>query len=99
MIDYYEVDILPFSQQVYPGKNPAPMVGYDGMCPGPTFIVEKGRETVVRFTNKASMNSSVHLHGSYSVRDLILDQANMLTLEIACPLGRLGGGHNPAGLL
>ncbi|KAL2121670.1 hypothetical protein VTJ04DRAFT_2125 [Mycothermus thermophilus] len=36
------------------------------MSPGPTFIIEKGQETVVRFVNNASEATSVHLHGSYS---------------------------------
>ena len=43
------------------------LVGYDGISPGPTFLVEKGRETVVRFINNATLASAVHLHGSYSV--------------------------------
>uniref|UniRef100_L2G5G4 Bilirubin oxidase n=1 Tax=Colletotrichum fructicola (strain Nara gc5) TaxID=1213859 RepID=L2G5G4_COLFN len=65
-IDYYEVDIVPFKQQVYPNKGPASLVGYDGLSPGPTFLVPRGRETVVRFTNKATLPSAVHLHGSPS---------------------------------
>jgi len=66
-IDYYEVEILPLTTQVYPGKGPAHLVGYDGLSPGPTFFIERGREIMVRFTNKATLNNSVHLHGSYSV--------------------------------
>ncbi|KAK1757942.1 bilirubin oxidase [Echria macrotheca] len=65
-IDYYEVHINQFTQQVYPGKGPATLVGYDGMSPGPTFLIERGRESVVRFVNNATMDNSVHLHGSYS---------------------------------
>ncbi|KAF9878648.1 multicopper oxidase [Colletotrichum karsti] len=65
-IDYYEIDVLPFKKQVYPDRGPASLVGYDGMSPGPTFLVPRGRETVVRFTNKAVTPSAVHLHGSYS---------------------------------
>ncbi|KXX73319.1 Bilirubin oxidase [Madurella mycetomatis] len=65
-IDYYEVYITHFTQNIYPTRGDADLVGYDGMSPGPTFIVEKGRETVVRFVNNATMDSSVHLHGSYS---------------------------------
>lgn len=42
------------------------LVGYDGVSPGPTFRMEKGREAVVRFINKGVSNSSIHLHGSYS---------------------------------
>ncbi|KAJ4346273.1 hypothetical protein N0V95_005538 [Ascochyta clinopodiicola] len=65
-IDYYEIDVQPFEQQVYPGLKPAKLVGYDGTSPGPTFRMEKGREAVVRFKNHGSMDLSVHLHGSYS---------------------------------
>ncbi|KDN60548.1 putative bilirubin oxidase, partial [Colletotrichum sublineola] len=63
-IDYYEVDILPFKKQIYPDRGLTSMVGYDGMSPGPTFLVPRGREAVVRFTNKAVLPSAVHLHGS-----------------------------------
>lgn len=42
------------------------MVGYDGIAPGPTFIVPSGTETVIRFVNNAVLANSVHLHGSYS---------------------------------
>ncbi|KAJ4345843.1 uncharacterized protein N0V89_011978 [Didymosphaeria variabile] len=65
-IDYYEVDIKPFEQQVYKGLKPAQLVGYDGISPGPTFRMEKGREAIVRFVNHGEMDISVHLHGSYS---------------------------------
>lgn len=66
-IDYYEVDIQPFQKEVFPGLSSTSMVGYDGMSPGPMFVIEKGREAVVRFSNKATTDSVVHLHGSYSV--------------------------------
>lgn len=66
-IDYYEIYINQFKQKVYPTKGDAVLVGYDGISPGPTFLVEKGRETVVRFINNATLASAVHLHGSYSV--------------------------------
>ncbi|KAK0654786.1 Cupredoxin [Cercophora newfieldiana] len=65
-IDYYEVYISPYQQVVYPTKPPVNLVGYDGISPGPTFLIERGRETVVRFVNNATMANSVHLHGSYS---------------------------------
>jgi hypothetical protein len=72
-IDYYEIYINQFTQQVYPNKGNAVLVGYDGISPGPTFLIEKGRETVVRFINNATLASSVHLHGSYSVCHSLLD--------------------------
>jgi len=66
-INYYEVKISPLTQQVYPGKSKAKLVGYDGISPGPTFYMEKGTEAVVRFINNSPTSSSIHLHGSYSV--------------------------------
>ena len=43
VIDFYEIEIKPFEQQVYPGLQKARLVGYDGISPGPTFKIEKGR--------------------------------------------------------
>lgn len=63
---YYEIEIKPFTHQVYPGKQPAQLVGYDGISPGPTFVIPRGTETVVRFINHAAIENSVHLHGSPS---------------------------------
>jgi bilirubin oxidase len=65
-IRYYEIEIKPFSQQVYPGKSPAAQVGYDGISPGPTIIIPRNVESVVRFVNNAELENSVHLHGSPS---------------------------------
>lgn len=36
------------------------------MSPGPTFIIPRGIESVVRFVNNAERETSVHLHGSPS---------------------------------
>lgn len=59
------MEIKPLEVQLYPGLKKTTLVGYDGMVPGPTFKMTKGREAVVRFINNADMASSVHLHGSY----------------------------------
>ncbi|KAK3343292.1 Cupredoxin [Neurospora tetraspora] len=63
---YYQVEIKEFKSQVYPDRGQATLWGYDGISPGPTFMVEKGTETVVRFVNNARLANSVHLHGSFS---------------------------------
>jgi bilirubin oxidase len=68
-IKYFEIDIKPKSVQIYPNKKGmANFVGYDGMVPGPTIMVNRGQEAVVRFKNGASNknNVSIHLHGSPS---------------------------------
>lgn len=66
-VDYYEIDIKPVDVQIYPKLNKTRHVGYDGIVPGPTFMMEKGKEAVVRFVNHADRANSVHLHGSYSM--------------------------------
>lgn len=62
-IDFYEIDIKPFTRQHFPNLQPAHLVGYDGIAPGPTFRVRKGRESVVRFINHGTLQSAAHLHG------------------------------------
>ncbi|KAF2750399.1 Cupredoxin [Sporormia fimetaria CBS 119925] len=63
---YYELVIKSFTQQIYPNLKPAQLVGYDGISPGPTFMVPRGTETVVRVINQYTKEASVHLHGSPS---------------------------------
>ncbi|KAF2031423.1 Cupredoxin [Setomelanomma holmii] len=63
---YYEMDIKPYTQQIYPGKSPARLVGYNGTSPGPTIVVPRGIKTVVLFVNHGDRESSIHLHGSPS---------------------------------
>lgn len=73
-IDYYEIRISPFTKKYFPAlPGSARLVGYDGTEPGPTFLIPKGRETVVRVISENSeagggngRNSAVHLHGSAS---------------------------------
>jgi bilirubin oxidase len=66
-IDFFEIQILNFTRQVYPELDPTPLVGYDGMEPGPTFHMTKGREALVRFINVGNDKATVtHLHGSIS---------------------------------
>lgn len=64
-IDYYEVEIKPVEVQIYPKLGKTRLVAYDGVAPGPTFRMTKGREAVVRFINHGDLANSVHLHGSY----------------------------------
>ncbi|KAI0447314.1 Cupredoxin [Xylaria telfairii] len=63
---YFEIEEKLFQKQIYPNLLPTTFVGYDGITPGPSFIVPRGTETVVRFVNNAQRETSVHLHGSPS---------------------------------
>lgn len=64
IVDYYSMTIESFQAQIYPNLGPANLVGYNGMAPGPLYIVERGHETIIRCLNKGSQSSAVHLHGS-----------------------------------
>jgi FtsP/CotA-like multicopper oxidase with cupredoxin domain len=65
-IDFYELHVREFGRRFYPNLSNGTAIGYDGAFPGPTFRVERGRETVVRVVNQASRTVNLHLHGSYS---------------------------------
>ena len=66
MIDYYSLEVKSFQQQVYPDLGPANLIGYSGMAPGPTFMVERGHETIIRCLNHGTNPAAIHLHGSYT---------------------------------
>jgi hypothetical protein len=66
VVDFYEIRIKSFKKNIFKGLGDANFVRYDGMVPGPTFRVPKGRETVIRFINEQQNAASIHLHGSYS---------------------------------
>lgn len=65
-IDFYEITVQKFDKQTYPNLGTTSYTGYNGIAPGPTIKVKKGREAVVRFINNSDRPSSIHLHGSYS---------------------------------
>ena len=63
-VDFYSLTIEPFESQIYPDLGPVHLIGYNGMSPGPTFVVDRGQETIVRALNRGSLSASLHLHGS-----------------------------------
>src|SRR5690349_15478218 len=50
-IDYYEVRIKEFRQNLHSELPDTKVWGYDGTYPGPTFEVRKGRPIVVKWIN------------------------------------------------
>ncbi|KAH3913543.1 hypothetical protein HBH56_104400 [Parastagonospora nodorum] len=66
VLDYYEIDVRRLEKQIYPGLPSTQLIGYDGLQPGPTFVMRKGRESVVRFSNHGPTNVSTHVHGQYN---------------------------------
>ncbi|KAK0704633.1 hypothetical protein B0H67DRAFT_637171 [Lasiosphaeris hirsuta] len=63
---YFEIEIKTFQHTIFLDLGPATLVGYDGISPGPTLIIPRGTESIVRFVNNSPAKNSVHLHGSYS---------------------------------
>jgi FtsP/CotA-like multicopper oxidase with cupredoxin domain len=73
--DFYRITMKPTFVEIVPGL-PTQMWGYNGLVPGPTFRIQRGRKTVVRQINnlppvhpvlKYVPYTSVHLHGSVSL--------------------------------
>ncbi|KAI5788747.1 Cupredoxin [Pyronema domesticum] len=51
VVDFYEIRIKSFKKNIFKGLGDANFVGYDGMVPGPTFRVPRGRETLCYLKN------------------------------------------------
>src|SRR5688500_11991396 len=59
--DHYAITIQEGRAEIIPGTL-TPVYGYDGIYPGPTIRVRKGRTAVVRQTNGLPFAQNVHLH-------------------------------------
>jgi spore coat protein A len=68
--DYYDVVMRPGMADIIPGL-PTPILGYNGIYPGATFIAERKRTTVVRFVNRLNPAEicSTHYHGGHTPPD------------------------------
>jgi hypothetical protein len=62
-IDFFQIEIRDFEKQIYPGLQTTSLTGYNGIAPGPTLHMTRGREAIVRFINTSNRSSSIHLHG------------------------------------
>ncbi|RPA91866.1 Cupredoxin [Choiromyces venosus 120613-1] len=51
-IDFYQVTMQAFTKKLFPNLGDANLIGYNSVAPGPTFRIQKGRETDVRFVNE-----------------------------------------------
>ena len=65
-IQFYTSTVESFTKQIYPNLGPAHLTGYNGTVPGPTYIIPRGTESIIRYLNKGEVSASVHLHGSYT---------------------------------
>jgi len=61
--DFYEITQREAQVNILPGKF-TPIWGYDGLFPGPTIKAKRDRSVVIRYTNRLTVPTSVHLHGA-----------------------------------
>jgi hypothetical protein len=63
-IDYYEIEVRSLEKQIYPDLPRTHMVGYDGIEPGPKFMMRKGRGNALLLTSltEAVVSSSITAH-------------------------------------
>ncbi|HEY0637041.1 MAG TPA: multicopper oxidase family protein [Pseudonocardiaceae bacterium] len=63
--DVYELTQREASVEILPGLR-TPILGYDGVYPGPTIVSRSGRRTVVRHVNALGVPTVTHLHGGHT---------------------------------
>jgi FtsP/CotA-like multicopper oxidase with cupredoxin domain len=63
--DRYRIVARAAEQEILPGLR-TPVLGYDGIFPGPTLETRRGRPVVVEHVNELSVPTVVHLHGGHT---------------------------------
>jgi FtsP/CotA-like multicopper oxidase with cupredoxin domain len=71
--------------EILPGMR-TPILGYDGIFPGPTFETRRGRPLVVRHRNELPVPTVVHLHGGHTPAE-----SDGWPLDLVLPVGDSGG--------
>ncbi len=64
-VDLYRITQRPALVEIVPGVR-TPILGYDGIFPGPTIETRRGRPVVVRHRNELPVPTAVHLHGGHT---------------------------------
>jgi FtsP/CotA-like multicopper oxidase with cupredoxin domain len=68
--------------EILPGMR-TPVLGYDGIFPGPTFDTRRGQPLVVRHRNELPVPTVVHLHGGHTPAE-----HDGWPLDLVLPVGR-----------
>ena len=82
--------------ELLPGLR-TPILGYDGIFPGPTIETRRGRSIVVRHRNELPVPTVVHLHGGHTAAEY-----DGWPLDLVLPAGAgsgWAGHHNMVGNL
>ena len=61
-LEQYAITMKPGTADILTGLE-TPVLGYDGLFPGPTIKATRGREVQVRQLNQSGRDLNVHLHG------------------------------------
>ena len=61
-LEQYTITMKPGTADILPGLD-TPVLGYNGLFPGPTIKATRGREVQVRQINQSGRDLNVHLHG------------------------------------
>jgi spore coat protein A, manganese oxidase len=88
--DLYRVTQRVADVEILPGLR-TPILGYDGIFPGPTFETRRGRPVVVRHRNELPVPTVVHLHGGHTPAE-----SDGWPLDLVLPAGDTSGwtGHH-----
>ncbi|HEX6354703.1 multicopper oxidase family protein [Actinophytocola sp.] len=63
--DLYQITQRMAQAEILPGVR-TPILGYDGIFPGPTIETRRGRPVIVRHRNELHVPTVVHLHGGHT---------------------------------
>jgi spore coat protein A, manganese oxidase len=66
--DVFEITQRNAEVEILPGVR-TPILGYDGVFPGPLLETRSGRKAVVRHVNRLDVPTSTHLHGGHTPAD------------------------------
>ena len=61
-LEQYEITAKPGTAEILKGYD-TPILGYDGIYPGPLFHATRGKAVQVKFINQAQRDLVTHLHG------------------------------------
>jgi FtsP/CotA-like multicopper oxidase with cupredoxin domain len=86
--ELYRITQRVAEQEVLPGLR-TPILGYDGIFPGPTIESRRGRPVVVTHRNELPVPAVVHLHGGHTP-----PEHDGWPLDLILPAG---GGHDGRG--
>jgi spore coat protein A len=91
--DLYRVTQRVADLEILPGMR-TPVLGHDGIFPGPMFETRRGRPVVVLHRNELPMPTVVHLHGGHTPAE-----SDGWPLDLVLPVGSTADPTTHHGML